>query len=117
MCLAFSSVAFRVASSSVTFCIFFFEDLIIVIAADGGGGGGRPFGLGGIVAAVCDCDAGCDDVKLVGALFDAFKVKSSPFPDKFRGLPTEDGGGGGGGSGVVGVNTDGRLFFGVVLLI
>ena len=68
MCLAFSSVAFRVASSSVTFCIFFFEDLIIVIAADGGGGGGRPFGLGGIVAAVCDCDAGCDDVKLVGAL-------------------------------------------------
>ena len=53
----------------------------------------------------------------MGALFDAFKVKSSPFPDKFRGLPTEDGGGGGGGSGGVGVNTDGRLFFGVVLLI
>ena len=65
------------------FGIFFFEDLIIVIVADGGGGGGRPFGLGGIVAAVCDCDAGCDDVKLVGALFDAFKVKSSPFLTNF----------------------------------
>ena len=108
MRLAFSSIAFRAASSSVTFCICFFEDLIIVIAADGGGGGGRPFGLGGIVAVVCDCDAGCDDVKLVGALFDAFKAKSSPFPGKFRSLPTEDGGGGGGS--VVGVNTDGSSF-------
>ena len=31
------------------------------------------------------------------------------FTGKFRSLPTEDGGGGG-GSGVVGGNTDGRLF-------
>ena len=61
------------------FLHIFFEDLIIVIAADGGGGGGRPFGLGGIVAAVCDCDAGCDDVKLVGALFDAFKSQIISF--------------------------------------
>ena len=78
MRLAFSSIAFRAASSSVTFCICFFEELIIVIAAGGGGGGGRPVGLGGIVAAVFDCDEGCGNVKLLGALFGAFQSQFMP---------------------------------------
>ena len=67
MCIAFLLLLW-VAYSSVTFGIFFFEELIIVIAADGGGGGGRPFGLGGIVAVVCDCDAGCDGSKISGRI-------------------------------------------------
>ena len=68
---------------AIVLLAYFFEELIIVIAADGGGGGGRPFGLG----ECCCCPRlrrDCDDVKLVGALFDAFKAKSSPFPGKFR---------------------------------